>query len=277
MSDTQDRLILQQRQMQQRQILAMMGIEQWIQPDSPTINLADISLEAADQPVSSDSSGLSELSDLSVEQPSFDSAESTLEPSSAIAGYDTANIVSNNLSDEQSPVTHRFDSLTTDAPNVANTDIVTQVAASSTINTAIKPLMESVTAAIPENNNSIRKVAPFDLQGGRYGNWVLMVDIQALNNDSQKLWQNIIQALSISCETASFPICAGMDTAELANASLAGYVFKIGRSEEVLVAALTELPEGLIHPNLASVPTLNEMLADSSLKRDLWEQLSDQV
>src|SRR5699024_12185759 len=72
---------------------------------------------------------------------------------------------------------------------------------------------------------SFKKVAPFDLQGGRYGDWVILVDIQSLNNDSQKLWQNITQALSISCETTSFPICEGMDTAELANASLAGYVF----------------------------------------------------
>ena len=101
-----------------------------------------------------------------------------------------------------------------------------------------------------------------------------MVDIQALNHDSQKLWQNITQALSISCETTSFPICEGMDTAELANASLAGYVFKIGRREEIKVAALTALPDGLEHPNLSTVPTLDDMLADSSLKRQLWEQLS---
>jgi hypothetical protein len=65
-----------------------------------------------------------------------------------------------------------------------------------------------------------------------------------------------------------------MDTAELANASLAGYVFKIGRSEEIQVAALTALPEGLEHPNMTTVPTLDEMLADSSLKRQFWETLS---
>ena len=124
------------------------------------------------------------------------------------------------------------------------------------------------------NDDGLKKVAPFDLQGGRYGDWVILVDIQALNNDSQKLWQNITQALSIACEATSFPICEGMDTAELANASLAGYVFKIGRSEEIQVVALTELPEGLEHPTLTAVPTLDEMLADSGLKRQLWEKLS---
>ena len=65
-----------------------------------------------------------------------------------------------------------------------------------------------------------------------------------------------------------------MDIAELANASFAGYIFKIGRSEEIKVAALTPLPEGLEHPTLTTVPTLDEMLADNSLKRRLWEILS---
>ncbi|WP_254423090.1 hypothetical protein [Psychrobacter sp. DAB_AL32B] len=79
----------------------------------------------------------------------------------------------------------------------------------------------------------------------------------------------------MTCETTSFPICEGMDTAELANASLAGYVFKIGRSEEIQVAALTLLPDGLEHPNLTTAPTLDEMLTDSRLKRQLWKLLSD--
>ena len=67
-----------------------------------------------------------------------------------------------------------------------------------------------------------------------------------------------------------------MDTAELANASLAGYVFKIGRSEEIKVAVLTALPDGLEHPNVTTVPKLDEMLTDSNLKRQFWEQLSSQ-
>ena len=65
-----------------------------------------------------------------------------------------------------------------------------------------------------------------------------------------------------------------MDTAELANASLAGYIFRIGLREEIQVAALTALPDGLYHPNLTIVPTLDDMLADSDAKRKLWEQIS---
>ncbi|MGM8887359.1 hypothetical protein ACS8FD_15645, partial [Psychrobacter sp. 1U2] len=158
---------------------------------------------------------------------------------------------------------------------------------SQNVEQAVAPLIETVTTtsitsinqnniAETNNDNSLKKVAPFDLQGGRYGDWVILVDIQALNNDSEKLWQNITQALSITCETTSFPICEGMETAELANASFAGYVFKIGRSEEIKIISLTTLPEGLEHPNLTALATLDEMLADSNLKRQLWEQLSSQ-
>ena len=46
MSDTPEQLILRQRQRQQRQILAMMGIEQWVQPNSPTMNMTSIPLAA---------------------------------------------------------------------------------------------------------------------------------------------------------------------------------------------------------------------------------------
>ena len=65
-----------------------------------------------------------------------------------------------------------------------------------------------------------------------------------------------------------------MDTAELANASLAGYIFKLGQSEDIKIAVLTALPEGLTHPNFTEVPSLETMLIDSTHKRHLWQQLS---
>ena len=252
MSDIQDPLIVLQHRMQQRQILAMMGINQWVQPSSETLSIADISAPTL---------------------PEQTTANSTLSNAST-----PSNATGLSHSDQQSPVTYSFDSTAPDISKPAVTSLVNTVvqqAAIDNVNNA--PSFED--SSFKENNfkdDSFKKVVPFDLQGGRYGDWVILVDIQALNNDSQKLWQNITQALSISCETTSFPICEGMDTAELANASLAGYVFKIGRSEDIKVAALTILPDGLEHPNFTTVPTLDEMLTDSSLKRQLWEQLSSQ-
>ncbi|HBL95572.1 MAG TPA: hypothetical protein DD294_00970, partial [Psychrobacter sp.] len=151
---------------------------------------------------------------------------------------------------------------------------IDEVVQSTTAPIAPQQLSQSSHNSDSVNDDSLKKVAPFSLQGGRYGDWVILVDIQALNSDSQKLWNNITQALSMTHETTSFPICAGMDTVELANASLAGYTFRIGLREEIKVAALTVLPEGLQHPNLMTVPTLDDMIADSDAKRQLWERIS---
>lgn len=297
MSDIQDPLIVLQHRMQQRQILAIMGINQWVQPSSGTLSIADISAPALPDAVTANAriTSHSTASTTSTEQPSVEfsnnksshiaspniNAISDMLDDESNHSYDDANETGLSHSDPQSPVTYHFDST---AP------VISKPAVTSLVNTVVQQTAfgDINNAASCEDGSfknsgfnregfqeeSFKKVAPFDLQGGRYGDWVILVDIQALNNDSQKLWQNITQALSISCETTSFPICEGMDTAELANASLAGYVFKIGRREEIKVAALTVLPDGLEHPNLTTVPTLDEMLKDSKLKRQLWEQLS---
>lgn len=293
MSDIQDPLIVLQHRMQQRQILAMMGINQWVQPSSETMNIADISAPTLPEQTTANST-LSNASTpsnatasftTSTEQPSIASSNIESPNINAISdmvddesnhSYDDANETGLSQSDQQSPVTYSFDSTAPDISKPAVTSLVNTVVQQAAIDN-VNNASSFEDSSFKENNfkdDSFKKVVPFDLQGGRYGDWVILVDIQALNNDSQKLWQNITQALSISCETTSFPICEGMDTAELANASLAGYVFKIGRREEIKVAALTALPDGLEHPNLSTVPTLDDMLADSSLKRQLWEQLS---
>lgn len=292
MSDIQDPLIVLQHRMQQRQILAIMGINQWVQPSSGTLSIADISAPALPDAVTANAriTSHSTASTTSTEQPSVEfsnnksshiaspniNAISDMVDDESNHSYDDANETGLSHSDPQSPVSYHFDSTAPDISKPAVTSLANTVVQQSAIDN-VNNAVSFEDSSSKENNfkdDIFKKVAPFDLQGGRYGDWVILVDIQALNNDSQKLWQNVTQALSISCETTSFPICEGMDTAELANASLAGYVFKIGRREEIKVAALTVLPDGLEHPNLTTVPTLDEMLADSKLKRQLWEQLS---
>ena len=291
MSDIQDPLIVLQHRMQQRQILAMMGINQWVQPSSATINIADISAPTIPDPTEDTStqdntSTQAVSSDINIEQPSIeqqgnaaanvdmsnisfaDSVSALVDDEPISHYYHDANEIGLAQPDAQSPVTYSFDTSVKAVGDVPVKSLVDEITQQTTAAIGQSPI------AHINSDDSFKKVTPFDLQGGRYGDWVILVDIQALNNDSQKLWKNITQSLSITCETTSFPICEGMDTAELANASLAGYVFKIGRSEEIKVAALTALPEGLEHPHFTTVPTLEEMLADSSLKRQLWERLS---
>ncbi|HBD03677.1 DNA polymerase III subunit psi [Psychrobacter pacificensis] len=295
MSDIQDPLSVLQRRVQQRQILAMMGINQWVRPESSTVNMADVTIDSVEH---------SNTGSIDTESASAEAAiETVVQPTS---GYDANDSYSSNhdnvnndthglgiheqAATEQSPVTYSFDSVgneisaTSDAPRLHNSpDIesnqtaaffIDEVVQSTTAPIAPQQLSQSSHNSDSVNDDSLKKVAPFSLQGGRYGDWVILVDIQALNSDSQKLWNNITQALSMTHETTSFPICAGMDTVELANASLAGYVFRIGLREEIKVAALTVLPEGLQHPNLMTVPTLDDMIADSDAKRQLWERIS---
>lgn len=301
MSDTQDPLTVLQRRVQQRQILAMMGINQWVQPESETINMADIATASVEQShidsidIESNNNEVASAKAIgTVDQPTDGYDISDYNASDYVADeYGTdLQATTEQTASEQSPVTYSFDSVDS---NTVSSDAVSSSAGSNyhdipstasnqTAVTSTNAHIEQPQFAqsnFPQstsdnsiNDDSLKKVAPFDLQGGRYGDWVILVDIKALNSDSQKLWQNITQALSITCETTSFPICDGMDTAELANASLAGYIFRIGRSEEIKVAALTALPDGLQHPNLTTVPTLEEMLADSDAKRQLWEQIS---
>ncbi|WP_114700062.1 DNA polymerase III subunit psi [Psychrobacter proteolyticus] len=301
MSDTQDPLSVLQRRVQQRQILAMMGINQWVQPESKTINMADIATASVEQSnansidiESNNNEVVSAKAVGTVDQPTDGYDISNYNANGYVADeYDTdLQATTEQTASEQSPVTYSFDSVDS---NTVSSDAVSSSAGSiyhdipSTASNQTVAVSTNAPIEQPQfaqsnflqstsddsiNDDSLKKVAPFDLQGGRYNDWVILVDIKALNSDSQKLWQNITQALSITCETTSFPICDGMDTAELANASLAGYIFRIGRSEEIKVAALTALPDGLQHHNLTAVPTLEEMLADSDAKRQLWEQIS---
>lgn len=281
MTNVQDSDTLKQRQMQQRQILAMMGISQWVQPNSPMMNMADIALPEAIL----NQNGATETPTLNVEQVVAQSAtnQSLLFQSQAPQSDSPVlslneNTSSNDLEShqnkaQQSPVDCTDDTDTDPNRVVEKTYRIDTL---SHVSQVVEPLVDSLTDNFggQEGEDDQETVSPFNLEGGRYGNWVLLIDIQALTSDSQKLWKNVIQALSLSCETSSFPICAGMDTAELANASLAGYVFKLGRSEDIHVAALTPLPKGLHHPNIVSVPTLDEILGDASLKRILWEKVS---
>ena len=301
MSDTQAPLTVLQRRVQQRQILAMIGINQWVQPESETINMADITTASVEQSniVSTDiessnnevvSVGILGTVDRSTD--GYDINDYNAKGYVADEYDPDLQATAEQTASEQSPVIYSFDSVDSTTVSSSTGSIYHDIPSTTSNQTAVTstnaPIEQPQFAqnnfpqsSFPQsasddsiNDDSLKKVAPFDLQGGRYGDWVIVVDIKALNSDSQKLWQNIIQALSITCETTSFPICDDMDTAELANASLAGYIFRIGRSEEIQVAALTALPNGLQHPNLTTVPTLEAMLADSDAKRQLWEQIS---
>ena len=273
-------LLARQQQAQQRQILAMMGIGQWVRPDSPTLKISDITESAGDIQAPDSLTGQQPVSDEQVRPEvrggdPIDRHTTTAPVASDDEVLATDHVKMNSFDNDSFDVDVDIDvannnessNASNKSYNFNNLNSFSESASTEQVDTA----SHTPNLAPPDSE----KIAPFDLQGARYGDWVLLVDIQALDNDSQKLWQNITQALSLDCETSSFPICAGMDTAELANASLAGYIFKIAQSEDIQVAVLTALPGGLSHPKFATTPSLETMLEDSLLKREFWQQISN--
>ncbi len=249
-----------QRHRQQRQILAMMGIEQWVQPTAPTLKMADIKTPSLPEPaLVQPALSHNLIADLTLSS----AANSISEANNSNVSYDvTADIAAEALKPHS---------------DSAHTSAIDKESPQPAVEDMACTAEDGELSAALDKNPILDKVAPFNLQGGRYGNWILLVDIHALNHDSQTLWQNITQALSLTCDTLAFPICRGEDAPHLANASLAGYIFGLsGMSEALHIAALTALPDGLMHPNLISTPTLSEMLADSQLKQQLWQQLTHQ-
>lgn len=145
-----------------------------------------------------------------------------------------------------------------------------------------KDLNEVECNDLKEKLNNSNKIEPFQLQAIHYNNWLLMVDSHELNkNELQvELWHNICRVLNHKVEMLNFPLITDshiivmssepMDTVELANATLAGFIFKVAKTNKVKLGCLTDIKTGLIDDRLISVPTLSDMLAQPLLKKELW-------
>ncbi len=143
MSDIQDPLIVLQHRMQQRQVLAMMGINQWVQSSSETLSIADISAPALlEQTIANSTLANTRTASItSTEQPSIEfsnnkSSHIASPNINAIAdivddesnhSYDDANETGLSHSDLQGPVPYHFDSTAPDIPKPAVTSLVNTV------------------------------------------------------------------------------------------------------------------------------------------------------
>jgi len=250
----QNRQLMQRlRQQQQRQILAMMGITAWIRPTTATITISNIvaengnndailALPTSQSPVVS-SLQISQSTGIAITEPPISYSNDEIINSDLTIDAPTDDELSHDFFDEKGFENKAFDG----------------------------ELEDGQSSIITEPNEPT--IAPFVLEGARFQDWVLIVDVSKLSKEGDQLWRNITTALTLSCTPFSFPICSGMTTQTLANASFAGYIFNLGR-EDIHIGALTELPEGVLHPNIRPLPTLDAMLEDASLKRDFWQQIS---
>lgn len=266
-------MMTQQRQAQRRQILALMGVTSWVGRETLTADLQEILAAAPELTTAAPASDI-ENTNVSVRSSASHNAAPT---DSIISSAITTSPVSDN-GYEGSAYT---DSGYEDADYPPMPDEITPKSNSigsqfgyfddNSTGTANAPVDSSSDFADEEEAQI--PIEPFTLQGIRYNNWVLLVDSAALNTMAQKLWQNMQVGLSSRCDSLAFPFCKTMSTLDMANASLAGFVFKLGGSEHIQVAALTELPEGLDHEQMVRAPLLEEMLAEPAQKRQLWQLL----
>lgn len=275
-------MMTQQRQAQRRQILALMGVTPWVGRETVTADLQEM-LAAAPEVTTAAPASLtttaapaSDVENTNVSVRS--SASHNTAPTSSITeptistspvndnGYEGSAYTDLGYEDADYPLMP--DEIT---PKSNSIDPQFGYFDDNSTGTANNPVVSSSDFADEEEAQI--PIEPFTLQGIRYNNWVLLVDSTALNTMAQKLWQNMQVGLSSRCDSLAFPFCKTMSTLDMANASLAGFVFKLGGSEHIQVAALTELPEGLDHEQMVRAPLLEEMLAEPAQKRQLWQLL----
>lgn len=249
------------RQVQQRHILNMMGIECWVGRDAQTLRICDLKLDehthsAKQSDKNSATSSIPITDHDHGKKSSPDAAAVVHQAANGATQSVVTNAASASMAKPSQVITQVLNKFKQPAPELSN--------------------VESVPATTPMPNVAVEQhIEAFTLLGVGFGDWVLLVDSEQLHQGSTlQLWRNIVASLSLTEQSLSFPICEGMQSVELANASLAGFVFCIAQDDNKQVAALTPLPEGLDHERLVSVPLLSEMLADGRQKRQLWHLLS---
>jgi hypothetical protein len=275
-------MMTQQRQAQRRQILAMMGVTPWVGRETVTASLQEIMAAAPELSIASPVSlattaaPASDIGNANANvgssashntTPTSSVTEATISPSPVIgngyegsaytdSGYEDADYppMPDEIKPKGNPIDPQFGYFEDKSAGTANNPVVSS-----------GDFADEEETQIP--------IEPFTLQGIRYNNWVLLVDSAALSTMAQKLWQNMQVGLSSRCDSLAFPFCKTMSTLDMANASLAGFVFKLGGSEHIQVAALTDLPEGLDHEQMVRTPLLEEMLSEPAQKRQLWQLL----
>lgn len=126
---------------------------------------------------------------------------------------------------------------------------------------------------VPQSTQDSKLVVPFELQGVSFANWVLLVDMETIAEQELTLWNNICRALQLDIQTIKFPLISNHNTVEVANAALTGFIFRLAKSEKINIANLTQLPDGVEDKRLASLPTLQQMLGNPASKQAFWQAL----
>lgn len=128
----------------------------------------------------------------------------------------------------------------------------------------------------------------FALQGVRFGQWVLIVDMLLMSRDEQSLWQSLKNALSNQANhqpiTAfyreiGYPLVKNEFRSDVglnpAQYTFDGFVIGLGVSsghhQAVQVAFLTDTPAGVIAQTAQTLPSIRQMMTSPALKKQFWQ------
>ncbi|MUG32807.1 hypothetical protein [Psychrobacter sanguinis] len=268
---------------QQRQILGLMGLDIWVQRDRATLSVDYEALSHAldEQPLlgttqqqAADQQQGSEASKNSAQQQSDAQSYSRSQPQS-LQPKDSLDTADQSDATATAPVSDNDASVERTSPKHS-------LIKGRSIKDPIQALKEKLdvhqappTVAKAALTDALQQVAPFEIMGAYYRDWVLLVDTAAFENESvRQLWQSLLIALSLTPQGLKFPICTGISDKESANASVAGFVFCLAKNNHAKVGCLTRMPDAITHPCSVDVPSLSQMLADSDKKRQLWQLLN---
>ncbi|STZ55453.1 Uncharacterised protein [Moraxella lacunata] len=128
----------------------------------------------------------------------------------------------------------------------------------------------------------------FALQGVRFGQWVLIVDMLLMSRDEQSLWQSLKNALSNQANhqpiTAfyreiGYPLVknefrsdVGLNPAQYTfDGFVIGLCVSSGHHQAVQVVFLTDTPTGVIAQTAQTLPSIRQMMTNPALKKQFWQ------
>lgn len=128
----------------------------------------------------------------------------------------------------------------------------------------------------------------FALQGVRFGQWVLIVDMLLMSRDEQSLWQSLKNALSNQANhqpiTAfyreiGYPLVKNEFRSDVelnpAQYTFDGFVIGLCVSpthhQAVQVAFLTDTPTGVIAQTTQTLPSIRQIMTNPALKKQFWQ------
>ena len=263
---------------QQRQILAMMGLDIWVQRDCATTKV-DYQTFAEQHKANSEA----QLQSLQALMSETGVDQVTVEGAKEVGNVSLEAQLQSPVAVSTKAVVSPDQDQTTVALDNDKAQKSSAVSENQTVNNdPIQALKQKFDASENKSTqlkvnlaDSLEQVAPFEVIGAHFKDWVLLADVSVFRDENTlRLWENIISGLSISPQLLKFPICPEISDKESANASVAGFIFSLAKNHEIKVAALTPMPKGIEHPQLEKVPYLIEMLEDSGLKKQLWQVLN---